>query len=320
MNAEQLIQSVQYPASLSALKAEELIELTNKYPWFGTAQVLSAIKQQQSNLPQAKEQIQKALLFVHHPLWLQQQINRFTLIDEQEEIAHVPVATAAAIEEVYKEEITIAQDETDAAIDADVLVNAINEQETNVLLQETETVANAEVLIDAVDEQETIALLEETEISVDAELLVEAADAQETDPNFKPLSDILKQEVPADAKLSFEPLHAVDYFASQGIRLKEERLGNDKLGQQLKTFTQWLKTLKKVNPEDELPLDETAEKQLVQMAGGSNKGEEIVTEAMAHVLEQQGKAHKAVELYQKLSLLHPEKSAYFASQIQRLKQ
>jgi hypothetical protein len=36
------------------------------------------------------------------------------------------------------------------------------------------------------------------------------------------------------------------------------------------------------------------------------------------VLEQQGKAQKAVELYRKLSLLHPEKSAYFASQIQRL--
>jgi len=318
MNAEQLIRCLQDPASLSAISADELNELVTAYPWFGTAQVLSAIKQQQQNTDVADGQIQKALLYTQHPLWLQHQINRVT--QTEEEIILTPVVNETAVAEEIKPAapaITL-QDENDAVIDAQVLVDAVDEQETMTLMEETETAVNAELLIHAADEQEATALLEEAETATNAEVLIEAADANEPEPNFKPLSDILKQEVPADAKLSFEPLHTVDYFASQGIRLREERLGNDKLGQQLKTFTQWLKTLKKVNPADEMPLDETAEKQLVQMAGTSNREEEIITESMAKVLEQQGKAQKAAELYRKLSLLHPEKSAYFASQIQRL--
>lgn len=316
MNAEQLIRCLQDPASLSAMNADELNDLISTYPWFGTAQILSAIKQQKENPSAASAQIQKALLYTENHLWLQHQFNRFT--ETKEEMMPVAVVNESIVEEIKSGEPEVMiQDEQDAAIDAQVLIDAANEQEANHLIQETEATVDAEVLIEAANEQETNALLDEAETEANAEVLIEAVDAKE-EPNFKPLSDILKQELPADAKLSFEPLHTVDYFASQGIKLREERLGNDKLGQQLKTFTQWLKTLKKVSPEDDMPLDETAEKQLVQMAGGSNQEEEIVTESMAKVLEQQGKAQKAAELYHKLSLLHPEKSAYFASQIQRL--
>ena len=45
----------------------------------------------------------------------------------------------------------------------------------------------------------------------------------------------------------FEPMHLVDYFASQGIKLSEEVQTGDKLGKQLKSFTEWLKTMKKVH-------------------------------------------------------------------------
>jgi len=46
----------------------------------------------------------------------------------------------------------------------------------------------------------------------------------------------------------------------------------------------------------------------------------VVTEAMAEVWEKQGNAVKAQELYEKLSLLDPAKSAYFAAKIEHLKQ
>ena len=51
---------------------------------------------------------------------------------------------------------------------------------------------------------------------------------------------------PATAELIFEPFHTVDYFASQGIRFKEEEKPRDKFGQQLKSFTDWLKTMKRL--------------------------------------------------------------------------
>src|SRR6185312_15634128 len=45
--------------------------------------------------------------------------------------------------------------------------------------------------------------------------------------------------------VSFEPLHTVDYFASQGIKINEEALANDHLVKQVKSFTAWLKSMKK---------------------------------------------------------------------------
>ncbi len=51
---------------------------------------------------------------------------------------------------------------------------------------------------------------------------------------------------------------------------------------------------------------------------GLEENDEIVTETLADIYEQQGHFLKAKEAYQKLILKFPEKSAYFASRIQNL--
>ena len=63
----------------------------------------------------------------------------------------------------------------------------------------------------------------------------------------------------------------------------------------------------------------TDEKNVEKMAEISINDREVVTEAMAEVWEKQGKAIKAIEVYQKLSLLNPGKSSYFAAKIEQLK-
>lgn len=120
-------------------------------------------------------------------------------------------------------------------------------------------------------------------------------------------------------ELMFEPLHTTDYFASQGIKLSEEVKPDDKLGKQLRSFTDWLKTMKKVH-EQKLPSGNPALDITVQnIADKSNQEEEIVTESMADVYKDQGKKARAKEIYHKLSLLDPSKSAYFAAKIDSLK-
>ena len=133
------------------------------------------------------------------------------------------------------------------------------------------------------------------------------------------LSISLKEEPEADTPLSFEPLHTVDYFASQGIRLKQEQLGNDQLSKQVKTFTQWLQTMKKMYHTDQHTAEKTEDKSITKMADASNESGEIITETMAEVLLQQGKTVQAMALFEKLSLLHPEKSSYFTARISELK-
>lgn len=137
-----------------------------------------------------------------------------------------------------------------------------------------------------------------------------------------PQDDVIKNTAEAvidEPQLLFEPLHASDYFASQGIKLSDDALANDKLGKQLKSFTAWLKTMKKVHP-DKLPAVTTFLETAVQtQAEKSNIEEEIVTEPMAEAYIQQKKYAKAIEIYSKLSLHNPAKSAYFAAKIDSLK-
>ena len=63
-----------------------------------------------------------------------------------------------------------------------------------------------------------------------------------------------------------------------------------------------------------------AEISVQKLAENSNKQQEVVTESMADVLLQQGKAKKAIEVYKKLSLLDSSKIAYFAAKIDQLKE
>jgi len=146
----------------------------------------------------------------------------------------------------------------------------------------------------------------------DAEMEQEIAPIKITIPNMEP-------HINSDTAPTFEPMHLVDYFASQGIKLSDEVQTADKLGKQLKSFTEWLKTMKKIHTTDTEASAVISDIAIQALAAKSNKEGEIVTEAMADVLLQQGKVGKAVEVYQKLSLLNPSKSAFFAAKIEQLK-
>lgn len=128
----------------------------------------------------------------------------------------------------------------------------------------------------------------------------------------------LSNLAPVNEEMLFEPLFATDYFASQGIKLSDEMQSSDKLGKQLKSFTEWLKTIKKTHNYTP-PEPKQVDQNVAQLAEKSNIETEVITEAMAEVYLQQGKISKANEVYEKLSLQNPAKSTYFAGKIENLK-
>ncbi|HEV8080045.1 MAG TPA: hypothetical protein VGP43_04985 [Chitinophagaceae bacterium] len=133
------------------------------------------------------------------------------------------------------------------------------------------------------------------------------------------LSRIAADTNSAEELPAFEPLHTVDYFLSQGIKATEDPATNDKLATQLKSFTEWLKSMKKIHKQALTESDEQTDKNIQQIAEHSNADAAVVTEAMANILVDQNKIEKAIEVYEKLSLLNRSKSAYFAAKINSLK-
>lgn len=132
----------------------------------------------------------------------------------------------------------------------------------------------------------------------------------------KPLDEV------KDALLPFEtePYYTIDYFASQGIQFDFSKHPHDKLTTKMLKFTDWLKKMKGIKPENmDFEEDDELNKTIQHIAYNSNVSKEIVTETMAEVFAKQGKTDKAIQLYIKLSFLIPNKSSYFASKIQELK-
>ena len=163
--------------------------------------------------------------------------------------------------------------------------------------------------------------------AVESQPIAEAQPAAEPQPaaETKPAAETVETaEAPKTAPavtqdFLFEPYHTIDYFASQGIKLTLDENPEDKLGKQLKSFTEWLKTMRRLPQKDrEVVPDRVMEEAIQTSAAHSIQGKDVLTETMAEVLAKQGMREKARAVYEKLSLLNPDKRAYFAAKIEQL--
>ena len=124
-----------------------------------------------------------------------------------------------------------------------------------------------------------------------------------------------KGKISPKGDFTFEPYHTVDYFASQGI--KEKKGSDTPLDRQVKSFTEWLKSMKKLSYQ---PAESYNDPLVERQARTSLADGEVVTEAMAEVWAKQGQIDKAEAVFNKLQLLHPEKSHYFAARLKDIKE
>jgi hypothetical protein len=264
---------------------EKWLECTRNYPWYPVSWLMLAEPGNQASLDKAAlwfNDEQRLYWLLHSkPLsedkWLADQLRELS----QPKLS--PEPSVATVSKIEVEEIT----------------------EPSI-----ETIAGQETGINSFPEK--------IEKNPEPPVLEPASPAVAEQPSEKPLIPGIRpvsMQAPKGEPMLFEPYHAVDYFASQGIKLNLAGMPQDKLEKQLKSFTQWLKTMKKVNAEPAAYADPVVEAQAVE----SNAGKEVVTEAMALVLEKQDKFDKALAIYEKLLLLHPEKGALFAARIEDLK-
>jgi tetratricopeptide (TPR) repeat protein len=136
-----------------------------------------------------------------------------------------------------------------------------------------------------------------------------------------------------ETSLTFQPLYTDDYFAYKRLKEPEqaEQL-SEKAAAEMKSFTSWLKDMKHTfaekaskqwyqeqmhrSYEDADPeVSEAVEKMAMESI---TLNDDIVSETLAEIWARQHQYQTAIHIYQKLSLLNPNKSAYFAQKIKEL--
>jgi hypothetical protein len=122
-----------------------------------------------------------------------------------------------------------------------------------------------------------------------------------------------------DFEFPLTPYHTVDYFASLGIKINMES-DKDELSRKVKSFTAWLKTMKRLQPGAETVTVKDIQSILTTHKDEERQSDAVFTEAMAEVYLKQGLRGKAIEVYDKLSLQNPLNSHNFANKISQIKE
>lgn len=288
-------------ANLADCHVQELEEKAARYPAFASLQLLLAARKKQLNPDSVSTFSGKAAFFLHNPLWAEECWQTSAEIISSRELEPVSVTdelpSTPALDTPYQAEL-------ETAFTAEELVVQTGAVESKEQAENPDAQG-----WDNAEEDEELA----------AENLSEIEKPFPAIPGPLPVASATTAKSASDL-LTFEPYHTVDYFASQGIRYREEQKEKDRFSVQLRSFTEWLKTMKRLPVSEQVAISSVSEeKKVEQMAEVSIAPREIVTETMAEVWEKQGNREKAIQLYQKLSLLDPAKSAYFAAKIDKLK-
>jgi tetratricopeptide (TPR) repeat protein len=127
-------------------------------------------------------------------------------------------------------------------------------------------------------------------------------------PEAEDLGPVEEEEKSLLVMMSFEEW--LSFINNSSKKAKEEAAEQ----KALKTMWQKQKLAAAIEEEsDEIP------ESVFEMAVNSiSRNDDWASESMAEVYARQGKVQKAIDIYEKLSLLNPEKNTYFAAKIENL--
>ncbi len=320
-----LAQQLTGKSTLEECSLDEVKRIVQRHPYFAPAQFLLLQKLRHSgSVEEADGQYKKAVLFYPDPLAFELFIasGNFFYKDETPEPSTIyiddvsrPMETVGDLRATEEENHTQPEpvlDETEENLP--LVFSAIGGED-----YEADSASKPVVEDHLLHENRIEKTLEERNAVSSTEQTISPSAELEQVLNLQP-PKLENREAVTNEPLHFEPYYTVDYFASQGIKILTDDLPRDKLGKQLKSFTEWLKTMKRLpTPQAGDSTERLAEIGVENMASRSVSESEVLTEAMAEVWAKQGATHKALDIYNKLSLHNPSKRDYFAAKIANLK-
>jgi hypothetical protein len=277
----------------------------SNYPYFAPAQNLLACYYQSLQHPSAQAQAAKATIYHFNPRWWAYQL---------EESNEVPGDWSSPVfSKVSARDFSPASSEPNSQPILPAVEIPVNPPQSF----DVPTIEAVQAILRKIDEGHSGKV---EPLPTKKEVPVAAPQASDK------LSDMLssqlqafRQPVTADTPLPFEqaaPMHTIDYFASQGIKVNWQTAPKDNLTTKLMSFTDWLR---QVRQNEKSGIVTHLEKKVAEDAVLSVRHEEVVTEAMADVLLRQGNLEQAIQVLRKLSFQIPEKSSYLAARIEQIK-
>jgi len=299
MNRSEFIDIMRSPGSISRQNVGELAELSSIFPYFQSAHMLILKGLQDNGDVKFQNQLKNSALF----------------IADREVLYHllsVRKTPESEIVETTKESEPVNHLQTviESAVNSEQLISDI--EKNSVESESGESIAVASISNQVIISE----IVSEDSESVILVITEEEGDEEEKifymDPGivFSEPSDLL--ELDGNEKIGFDDGSEKDPEIQENANTIAAPLKQI----QSELIDKFIIANPRIEPirDKSLPHQDDISKPFVENEGG------FVTETLARIYINQGYYSKAIDIYEKLSLRFPEKSSYFASQIEKVKE
>jgi hypothetical protein len=333
MLKQEIIKYLENPSTLSDYSMSELNALIRKYPFFQTAYSLFVLNLKNIDDPRFREYLEDYSVFIKDRERFFQYLNILESYVASYFEGITPKADPAEVSEeeqgkdssdqMQKEEEKDEGESVDKSKQESLVGKEKKEFSTEYLrsriartLTQQRDEANAEKKEDQVEVTDFFILDKADELTErvakklgkETEELEEeeASESTTSDETFE-LEDSQTESLEKKEEEKKKKPAGDQYFSEQDYS-PEKKQNKDLIDQ----FLEKNPEMEKIEPKEEKG-DDISEDSI-------KENDEILTEKLALLYTKQGHFEKAIEAYQKLSLKYPEKSDYFAEQIERVKQ
>jgi hypothetical protein len=297
------------PSGMDTATLEDLGAVVKEYPWFHSAHLLYAINLYKENDPHFNMQLRKAAIYAADRRKLKLWIDRFKDRPIEDSIVlpvEPPIVVVEAeqiiqpLPDVRLEEAVIQPEQVSVTVSEVIFIQpeSIPDIVPEEIVEQPEIVS-AEIIEEPVVEERPI-IVEPPEIPVAPRTFEEERER---------LLKIVRQrlsEIEAEQKPQVKPA-----IISREERTPEESATKNLSKKEL--IEKFIREEPRISPPRTTFFNPT------ETSIRSNiDDEEIVSETLAILYFNQGNKAKAIKIYEKLILQFPEKSSYFAAQIEKL--
>jgi hypothetical protein len=307
MNRQQFHNYMKNPANLDGDSLAELEDLLQEYPYFQAARMLYVRNLKNLDNIKFNKQLKLAAAYINNRQYL------FGLLNDigfDENGNFYPVNIDYQIDERHTEQDSDSTDKLLALADesAEVRIQAssdpIQQYSKSFYVQELEKfipVADLDLLLFdfPVEDKEVL------DFDFDNKLPELEATMQD--------QDTIDDKPDTDSK-GITTRDLIEQFIQHDIQSDEET----KPAEQAKRM-ELIDDFIRINPKMPRPVEQTERSEDISLSS-LKESDAFMTETLAEIYLKQGYYYKALQVYEKLSLKYPEKSVYFATQIQNIKE